>query len=103
MILCDYGKDYTSDESVGCQNEARLILQYSVDWSLLKGNSDHPHAADMEAYSCKKHIFEMSFVFNPVHGLPERILDLEYNRWRPGLVRKIERLCEVWRTKQPIE
>ena len=88
-MKCDFGKEYEIEDSVGCQREAVYLLQYNVDWSLLEADLNHPHAASMEMYSCRRHISDIDFLFDPVHGLPQRIVQLTDDKERPDLVDQI--------------
>lgn len=97
-MKCDYdgywnpeGTKWTEDE---CQNDSRYELQYSVDWSLVEVDEQHPRAADFEQECCEEHIFNIGFIFNPTDGLPGRIYDHKEGDWRPDLVDKIQELYE---------
>ena len=73
-MQCEHGRPYYSETEVGCQKEARFLLQYCVDWALLE---DHEElASDNEVYCCEKHLFDMDFVFDPNCGTPQRIMEL---------------------------
>jgi len=102
-MKCDFGGIEEIEESEGCQEYARYLLQYSVDWRLLEGDPNHIYAADMERYGCEKHLLDIGFVFDPNHGLPQRILDLKEDKERVDLVEKIASFYEGWRQKEPTE
>jgi len=98
MNKCDFGRKYTTDDNVGCQRESRYLLQYSVDFSLLR--HDPTVAADKEMEACGRHVRNIGFVFDPNHGIPQRIFDYEQDRERPDILADIERRYEKWRIFQ---
>ena len=92
-MKCDY--DGINDL---CENEARYLLQYSVDLSLAEIDEHDPWVADFEQYCCEEHIFNLEFVHDPGYGLPERIFDyqeVERGEWRPDLVEKLVEMYEA--------
>lgn len=61
-------------------------------YSLMRGvPEDSP---DMVQVSCREHVLDLDFVFEPHHGLPEKILDLQTGKYCPSLVKRIARLYE---------